>query len=642
MPGLPILSNIFLEKGEKFMKNILSKRVTVTENMDGSTFYVQRVADSKLEFYKRDDRVPLNRIDRLLIKYYEPAIQYFESLSDIIVDMMPLNWKFSFQYFVNSAPVSIHYDSIPKHNLILTNIIIKNDTGKTVEITDDILKLKEWSYILDVDGPPVIFDGYLNDFQKGKLLDFIKTDNDSLKEIFGTDSFIEYLLKILNPGITKTFLNNDLKKPIDSIIFKFNGDSYTSFSAKIVDSTIKPLIEDTKKRSTTDTYSIILVDILEFFERNPSVINTNLLSTDSDSRYIELISEIFNQYIDKNKKKYEGIDFQTPEFAKKIEFDLNVDKITNSKTRSIVENSDSYKTLYKIFLSTFRKKRKKTNFILTESIIDQINEIITKIKTITDTSVNNDFIGFKEYLNLKEHNEFIYDEEENENIVEVKLPTLNISENVKINLDKSVTPITIEHNTVGENKVNIIVGRFHPFTLGHLKIAQRMYERNGLPSVFVVIRGKKTDTSNKPFSEELQKKMFDSLKEYYSDCIQDIVFLRDSAAINLIVDNLRPNYEPVLWGAGSDRFKTYDNQIKKYSETLNTEELDIFEIERDDTDVSASMVRNYLLSGNKDAFNRLVPECIQNLYDDLRTELSIVKHEKVIEQIKKSHEAYGK
>jgi hypothetical protein len=124
--------------------------------------------------------------------------------------------------------------------------------------------------------------------------------------------------------------------------------------------------------------------------------------------------------------------------------------------------------------------------------------------------------------------------------------------------------------------------------------------------------------------------------------MENIIFHKGSAAINQVLDCMRPDYEPILWGAGTDRFKSYDGQIQKYRKTLNLEELQAVEIERDESDISASMVRNFLLSGNQDAFNRLIPECLQKFYGDLKEEIGKVSNEKTLEQIKKTHEAFDK
>jgi hypothetical protein len=117
-----------------------------------------------------------------------------------------------------------------------------------------------------------------------------------------------------------------------------------------------------------------------------------------DERYIELVSVLFNDYIEKNGHKYIGVDFETPDFAKKPEFDINLATIPNDRTREILKNT-KLNDLFKIIISSFRRYRKNTTSILTQQIVDTLNAIINKIQNKVEmVPEENQVMDFNNYL----------------------------------------------------------------------------------------------------------------------------------------------------------------------------------------------------------------------------------------------------
>lgn len=99
-----------------------------------------------------------------------------------------------------------------------------------------------------------------------------------------------------------------------------------------------------------------------------------------------------------------------------------------------------------------------------------------------------------------------------------------------------------------------------------------------------------------------------------------------NAAIDTIFNVLRPGYEPVLWGAGTDRLKAYDNQIKKYNDELNClPEFEMYEIKRNDDDVSASKVREALKRDDEKEFKAMTPSSLHKMYTTLKEIIQDVK-----------------
>jgi hypothetical protein len=87
---------------------------------------------------------------------------------------------------------------------------------------------------------------------------------------------------------------------------------------------------------------------------------------------------------------------------------------------------------------------------------------------------------------------------------------------------------------------------------------------------------------------------------------------------------MRPNYEPVLWGTGSDRLQTYSYQVDKpeYREDLGCRsDFGLFEIPRTGKNISATQVREAMLADDEKTFKKLTPTPIHDMYSELKTKL---------------------
>ena len=239
MAGLQHLFDIYSKQGSEFINNLFNKKLVVSEKPDGSVFSAQQNSNGTMDFFKRDDRQPITKLDRTIMSLYEPPIEYIEN--KVGSKKLPDNLRFGFEYFQNTKPVSIAYDRLPKNGLVLTHMKEMNDKGKVTKFIDDPKTLKKWSKYFDVEEPFIIFDGTLSKLQKEQLEDFLKTPFEDLVKEFRTSSFTKYIVSILDPKLKKTALNNTLDKPIEGLVFKFNDGEYL---AKVVDPMFTQMARD--------------------------------------------------------------------------------------------------------------------------------------------------------------------------------------------------------------------------------------------------------------------------------------------------------------------------------------------------------------------------------------------------------------
>jgi cytidyltransferase-like protein len=183
--------------------------------------------------------------------------------------------------------------------------------------------------------------------------------------------------------------------------------------------------------------------------------------------------------------------------------------------------------------------------------------------------------------------------------------------------------LTIDSPEPGAKKVNIMVGRFQPPTLGHLKVLKSLSKQNGHPVVVFLVRAKKVDPKKAPFEIETTQQMFNDLIKKHS-FIEDVIVI-DSAAIDKMFNSLRPMYEPILWGTGSDRMKSYGFSVNKeaYRTELNVDpEFKLYEIKRDEDNISASKVRAAIEDDDMDTFKSMTDRVVHSYFPILKTELT--------------------
>lgn len=169
-------------------------------------------------------------------------------------------------------------------------------------------------------------------------------------------------------------------------------------------------------------------------------------------------------------------------------------------------------------------------------------------------------------------------------------------------------------------KVNIIIGRFQPITLGHLKIASALYKENELPTVWCLVSNKKFDAKH-PFSDELISKEIDECLKGTNEYAGHI-YIKNADIVKCAEILHSEDFEPILWGCGSDRYPSYKKQADRYKEMANLlPEFDCFEVNRTDDDISATKVREAIKTDNKEEFKKMMPKGSEKLFDDFKDQL---------------------
>jgi cytidyltransferase-like protein len=575
------------------------------------------------------------------MKYYEIPIQYIESLPPHIIKDLPRGWKFGLEYFANIKPVEIAYDRLPKNNLILSYVHTKSENGKPSSTIQDKEKLDTWADLLGVERPPIVFQGYLSEEQKDKILDFLRTPFEELVSEYKTRSFVRYIIGVLNPEAQASALNNDLDKPIEGIVFRFGEEDSESepVLSKMVDPVFTEMAKEKSKKKIeekpSDFLGITILDVMNFIlERG--VDSFGVSGNTDDERYISFISDVFSKFLEEYGYKYKGADFQEPDYLKKDEFRLNKPLIKDKRVLSYLDADDSYESLFKLILNSFRKIKKRAGGIITAGIIDQFNLLVGDIQRVVSAKTQPkiqesqvpSFLDFKKNnLSAKTVDYTTSESEESDKSEEEYDHFYSYNEFISAleTLDTQEKPkeiITETDEKVEEPKekelqdVNLLVGRFQPFHNGHLNMVKKMAEKNELPSIIAVVHPGHNRSGKTPFDEDLVSKYMETVVKENAGKILGY-FIVNRGLLGIIYGKAKElGYSVISIAAGDDRIDDYKKQTE-YLKKAGGDFPDDIEIIQTPRSSSGTEVRGKIDNEDFVGFKKLVPHAVSTFYDQL-------------------------
>tara|TARA_S200002703_G_scaffold159446_2_gene172936 strand:+ start:704 stop:2419 length:1716 start_codon:yes stop_codon:yes gene_type:complete len=561
------LKTIFESEGRDYVSGLLDKFLVVKEKIKGTSLHF-RFVNEEIKFYKGSTNKEISIIDRTLQSIYEKPINWVfdKAIAMYEYGMIPESYRFAFRYIPETS------------KLFLEEVRIIESNNKVRFIEDPIL-LEQWSEHFQCDGTLTVHFGRLKNQIKKGILESLEGGTNDIYDILN-------LNKNRSESLTMKFLD------------RLNED----VSAKILNPTIKPT--KAKERVSSDTYSIALQDVLAYLS-TISFDKFNPVGEDKGQKMLNLISDLYVSYMEKNASKYDGMeDLDGPDFAKDIpDFGINLENVVNPKTKTILAKSNINKELFKLFLGTFTKKRRKTSTLIDDNTKFEINKIIDMISDRSTEKPNEPLESiptFEDYYYNKYQKRAILNEADSWMVYEGKLD--------------------LTHKKQGRTAVNILVGRFQPPTLGHIKVLRQMHAKNGLPCVVINVRSK--SGKNQIFEPETILNIWMAIAKQYN--FIEAIREANTGFLDQVLNALRPEFEPVLWGTGTDRMKGYERIIKNYGPEADTlPEFQAFEIKRSGKNISATKVREAIEADNEKEFKALTPTAEHKFYKQLRSEMNL-------------------
>lgn len=362
---------------DSLLDSIFYDDIVIYEDIQGSKIWVNWDGEKFNIKPKSLSSDNISLIDLTMQNYYNPALEYLNSLDSRVKSLLNKKWWFCFEYFPDNQPANIEYSRNPKNGLVLTSI---NKQGKYDFVVEE---LEEYSRLFDVDVIPVIYNGVLTDKMIEAIKYFINTSEEDLEYIFGEHSFAFFFYKILNPSSTNSFLMDDFQKNIEKLIIRTSKND-SSFEL------LNPLYKRISVDNSTEfleIYTLILVNFLSF-SQSIDIETIKIKGDTRDEAYIYLICKLYNIYIGELKEDLLNFDFIVPEFFDKNKFKINTELIRNKLTKEYIKDSDKLEYIFKIILGSFNKKRKKAIGIFTENTVVLFNRFVDTLNSLIDNHLN--------------------------------------------------------------------------------------------------------------------------------------------------------------------------------------------------------------------------------------------------------------
>ncbi len=397
------LQNILNTEGQEFIDNLFNKEVVVVEKLNAATLSFKKKHTSemdlsrKLTFYKGSgvNKKEITIADKVMTTFYANGMTYLSNMSNLIIDKIPANWTFVCRYFPNHQPSFINYSVLPKNNLVLSCIITNGGTK-----IDDVEDLKSWAEMFDIAYQEPVFRGYLSEYQKERLTDYIKDGSNN------KDSFARFIITMLNPSLTHSIYQEDgFNSPIDGFVFKFISDDGVTkpISAKLIDPYMSSLIAKNKAKKGFDDNKDVLLSDFTIFMMSQDLDSIILTGETDEDRYLELFYRLFNRYIKYKKTQLEDFDIDTNDVVKEsidIDFTVDLEKISNETTKKLLKENPEYRNIFKTLLGSFRTKKSDNykSLVMTPNVVRMFNTIVDNISNKSKVGHKSNNMSFSDYL----------------------------------------------------------------------------------------------------------------------------------------------------------------------------------------------------------------------------------------------------
>lgn len=169
-------------------------------------------------------------------------------------------------------------------------------------------------------------------------------------------------------------------------------------------------------------------------------------------------------------------------------------------------------------------------------------------------------------------------------------------------------------------QVNLIIGKFSPFTNGHLQLCKDLFEHNGLKTFVVCIRRVKTENI---LSDELLKKMMNSMCKEYPELIAGWMDI-ESYYFSDVFLKVPEQFEIKCIGCGCDREKDYKDMITHLVEdnVINKNDVDLYVSNRSDG-ISATKLRDAIVANDETTIENMLPTNLYTCLVKFRKEFNI-------------------
>lgn len=351
-------SDLISKQGNKFLNNLLNKKVLVSLKVDQSSLVLKKDG-GVVKYYGREGGREIDMVKRLGMDIYEKPINHLESTD---LRKLPDGVEISMEFFDSRFNTLIKYKKPPKNGIIL--LLIKK--GGTILPLDDPMYRKV-ADILEISPPPLLFSGKLDAAQKQKLIDFVETpDGDARVKKFGHKKFVDFVLSLFIFPDEIAFLKTD---KLEGLVFVFDGKEQVM--AKVVDPAFTAGIKDKQQKQKGDDYINAVNSVV--YDTLPKIQDAALkIKANSYVDFIVKLTDLYRPYAKKELGKFDKDLINSTRFSR-----INM-SITPKAILSLIDKEWWMEDVFRGLLFSFQKEAKRANPSsgLTKDKLPIINNIV--------------------------------------------------------------------------------------------------------------------------------------------------------------------------------------------------------------------------------------------------------------------------
>lgn len=149
---------------------ILDSFLVINNKIDLLAFAVRPNKDKTISFFGKEGK-KLTTQKRVLVDFYDDAMRYFTNNENKLFNSEFIGKTFFMEYYSEHSPNLRKPRRVPKNNFILSYV---KENEQVYPPNSDIAS--KFASSLDIDPPPIIWEGTLNEDQKTLLLDMAYAD----------------------------------------------------------------------------------------------------------------------------------------------------------------------------------------------------------------------------------------------------------------------------------------------------------------------------------------------------------------------------------------------------------------------------------------------------------------------------------
>lgn len=336
---------------EKF-EDLLTQDMVVNWKIDQCAFVIMRDGDT-VRFYGKDGVEEIDEIKQIGMSLYTDAIKHVQTAA---WKKLPDKWKFFTECFNDSLKSVVKYKEHP----LMVMSYAKDETGAVIKPNDPAIA--KACAALDIDVPPVVFEGKLSAAQRKALSGFASAD---VEDRVRGEEFRVWLEELFPAPADKEWLSSGDKA--EGLVLYFDEKQ-----AKVVDPEYTEKLMKKKESASTD-FSKFMIEMMYST-------GFDIILAVNTGKYVDTLIAATKEITKKHSSEFSAAWTLLSDEVDKQKFtSVDVEKVPD--LAELFKEKPWTEELFSWMLFSLRKEKTRTNEEtgLSEERLKKLNDVVRAI-----------------------------------------------------------------------------------------------------------------------------------------------------------------------------------------------------------------------------------------------------------------------